>query len=396
MILRFFTLSCRLGYNQIVHERWSRGKFNIGLVSSLFVPTIACQVTPRLPENPTPFPTKEKELGPQEGDVVVTSDSSYLIRNGKKYSIPDLSEYKRLTKFEQYGRKIFTGQYDLSMFPPGVNPQKPLIFDPFTGLPETNKQKGGEINVYFPGFLTDDGDPWNPHIPTRDSFVGLRTYLEEKKKWGEKDSLHFTYGKDMLDRYNPKDTAKSLQENIQNALSFFEKLKEEYPLVQFNLIGNSLGALLALEVARKHGDAINNVILFNGPLKGINRNGIHSVAAGILRRALDVGFGIKEKVSEDLYNLWDNEEYKKGVDDFSRQFAASGKGIRSYRADDDPIVPMESSYLPGHTTTLLSESSGFLGVELNPVKILKKHGRTHQDLGIQEDVGERFGENLAA
>lgn len=371
---------------------FSRRRFlGYGAALALTPALVACK-TPEAP--PSPTPTKEKEIGPQEGDVVVTKDSSYLIRNGKKYSIPDLSEYKRLTKFDKYGRKIFTGQFDLDKYPLSKVPQMPLVIDLFTGLPKKDKSFGGEINIYFPGFLTDGGDPWIPLIPKQDAFTSLRKRLE-KNKWTDADSLFFTYSKKMFDQYSPWDTMRNPEENIQYALEFFAKLKEDFPLVQFNLIGNSLGGLFALEVARKYPDAINNLILLSSPVRGINKTPIHSNGVGLVKKWLALRYLDDEHVSDYLYDLWDNTDYQKELDQFVVTFTAMGRKIHSFASENDVIVPKESSDLPGVTTKIPSEK-GIIGSVVSMADFRREHGRTHEDSGVQEKIADDFGENLAA
>ncbi len=249
--------------------------------------------------------------------------------------------------------------------------------------------------IYFSGFLSDGGIPLNPHISREDSFVTLRGKLEQKK-WKWENSLFFTYGKKMLNEYSPWDTAKNPEENIQYALEFFATLKEKFPLVQFNLIGNSLGGLFALEVARKYPDAINNVVLLSSPVRGINNNIVNSIASGFLKKALALRYADEEHVSDYLYDLWDNKKYQQELNEFVSSFTAMGRKIHSFASESDLIVPKESSDLPGVTTIIYGEKKGIIGSVLSTVELFKEHSRTHEDPEVQEKIVEMLDENLAA
>jgi len=88
-------------------------------------------------------PTKEREnILPKEGDVIAFSDKFYLLRNGKKYAlIPnEFAEYRRLTKFDKYKRRIFTNSSSvLDNYPLGAISKEKYIIDYFTGDIKENR-----------------------------------------------------------------------------------------------------------------------------------------------------------------------------------------------------------------------------------------------------------------
>ena len=354
---------------------------------------LACQVPSTPIEKIIPSPTKEKENIPREGDIAAMNNAYYLIRNGMKYLLSNPQEYKRLTKFDKYSRRILPfSPGDFDKYQSGKVSEEKYIIDLFTGQLKENRPLGGEINIYFPGFLTDGAMPYDLLIPRKDTFIAIRKNLE-KNKWGEVESLFFTYGKSKFEEYGPKDTAIDPRENIKYALEFFKSLKESFPLVQFNLIGHSLGALFALEVARKYPDAVNNLILLSGPVRGFKYDFVRAQEIEFVRQAL-MKLGIIEEVIDYLVALWKDKNYQKGLDDFVKSFTASGKKIQVYTSNADSIVFEEEAYLPGVTTII--DAGGRKGGLAAIPRIFEEHSRTHHDPVVQEKINNMIGENLAA
>lgn len=403
------------------HERGiSRREFITGLAASLLVPSLACR-TPSAPQvEIIPTPTKEKENVPKEGDVVIDQHGMFnLLRNGSRYVLnsAEFTEYRRRTKFDKYKRRIFSFSPGvLDSYPIGFVPQEKYVIDPFSGQLIPNKPLGGEINIYFSGFLSDGGMPYELLIPKQDAFTTLRKKLEQNG-WSDNESLYFNYGKEKFDEYTPSDTAKNPEENIAYALKQIEQLKKEFPLVQFNLIANSLGCLFALEVAKKHADAINNIILFSGPVRGLRHEFCRAQFITPMREVLR-RLGIIEQVTDYLHNLWEDKAYQRELDEFVESFKKSGKNIRMYASDADSIVFSEESYLPGVTTVIeAGEKKGCVQRIISLIEILealkeyaqthedldiekilkflKEHARTHEDPENQQETIEMIGENLA-
>lgn len=341
---------------------------------------------------------KEAEIVSERGDIFFFDNSYHLVRNGKIYtrSPSEFAEYRMLTKFDQRGRKIIPSSKELFRnYPHGTISQLPLLIDPFTGEPKNNKSHGGEVIILFSGFLSDSGFPYDPIRPNKDTFVRLRDELK-LGKWERQDTFFFTYGRKGFEEYSPKDTIRDPRENIEYAVELVGVIKELLPLAQLTLGGNSFGGLLAFEAARRHMDAVNNLFLFSSPIRGLEENICQSIASGILRKELQVRFGIEEKVTEYLFNLWKNKKYQQEVDEFVKEFTSLGRTLRSYTSNGDIIVPKESAYLPGVTSVINDRQlSCFSPADL--AQALEQHGKAHQkdDKTIREVV-YLIGGNLAA
>lgn len=335
----------------------------------------------------------EKNNGrPQMGDVIVSGENSYLLRDSRFYPIPDLERYKTNTKFGKYGRKSWS--LDTGSFP--QLPVRELqatsnVFDSFSGQFKRGRPLGGEINVYFPGFMTDKGIPYDIIRPEEDTFVDIREKLKERN-WQLFDSIFFTYGKRAINKfseYQASDTSKSVGANIEHALEFMRYLKEIFPLAQFNLIAHSLGGIFALEVARKHGDAINNLILINSPVRGIDGNPVRRVQAQAAKLALKAYLG-DEEVSDYLFDIWGKEGYQKDLVEFGESFTQTGRGLTIVTAEDDPFVPTESTVIKG--ADIVSIKVGSVPI----INSLVAHGRPLKDEHVVKAIAEKIGENLSA
>lgn len=343
-------------------------------------------------EQHEPQKTKEIEGVPQDGDVAVVGEEPFLLRNKKRYLIPDLRIYTRNTKLEWYGRKtLYLSQGSLQDRPIGDVPRARRLFDKTTNVEKIINPFGQEILVFFPGFITDGGMPWETIRPASDTFVSLLVGLKPKG-WGLADSFFFTYGKERLIEYEAKHTARSPEENMQYAIDFIATLKEEFPLAQFNIICHSLGGLFGLAAAKKHFDAINNLILINSPIRGIEGTLFRKGLAGTGRKLLEPYVG-DEKVSDYLFDAWSNKKYQKELEEFVSFFTSIGRQIIVVVDESDPVVPAESSSLKGAKEIRLAKTTNA------PVPMgewLVAHGRPLRDKGIVGQVGDELGENLAA
>lgn len=354
------------------------------------------QVVPgcETPEEPSTSLRKAKEIEgiPQDGDVVVVGREPFLLKNNKRYPIPDLRIYTRNTKLERYGRKtLYLPQGSLQDRPTSDVPRARRLFDKTTNTEKIINPFGQEILVFFPGFITDGGMPWETIRPLSDTFVSLLVGLKSKK-WGLVDSFFFTYGKERLIEYEARHTARAPEENMEYAIDFLGILKEEFPLAQFNIICHSLGGLFGLAAAKKHFDAINNIILINSPIRGIEGNLFRRGLVGSGRKLLEPYVG-EEKVSDYLFNAWDSKKYQKELADFVLFFTSIGRQIIVVIDESDPVVPAESSLVKGAKEIRLAKTTN------RPIPInewLVAHGRPLKDKGIIGQIGDELGENLAA
>lgn len=363
--------------------------------------------------------TKENINSPREGDLFVLNEKTYLLRNNKRYPIPNLEKYKRYTKFEPYGRKIFTSPAgSFNQLPLGEISKLPTIIDLFTGEIKKNRPFGGEINVYFSGFLTDGGNISETIRSATDSFVDIRKNLLAQGWDPSLESIFFTYGEKAIEKataeYKAKNTARPPTENIKNALEFFQVLKEQFPPVQFNVFGHSLGAIFALEIARKHSDAINNLILINGPIRGLEASFLEKMAVKLALKPALMPFigGIEEKVTDYLFGIWEDKDYQKKLEEFVRFFTSIGRRMTIVIDKTDPIVPEESAVVSGAEIIPLSTDNppvisvrDLIGIGISGISeeewmemgknLLQAHGRPLKDKRVIEEIGKRIGQDLA-
>lgn len=333
--------------------------------------------------------------GLQMGDVITIGNEAFLLRLDKAYPILDLEKYKRFSKLMEYGRRVvpvsrnILDNYALGKLPP---PSDFGTIDKFTSDFKAPKQFGGEINVYFAGFMTDGGSVSTIIKPGETTFVRIREGLQSKN-WKLTDSLFFTYGEKGFDQYAATDTARSPKENITFAREYLKALKTNYPLAQFNLIGHSLGGLLALEAARENPDAINNLILLNAPIKGIEKNifreGFLAWGKGQVKSLVPYLDLTKEEVTDYLFNLWENKTYQADLEKFVESFTKMGRNFVTIFAEDDAIVPKESATVKGAKQRSLTVGS------VPILQALEAHGRPLKDKGIIDFIIQIIGQNLA-
>lgn len=338
-------------------------------------------------------PKKEtKEIIIPWGDIVLVDNIPFLLRGGKRFTLPGgLEKYQYLTKMDKNGRRVVNNpSFDPARIPLGEVSQKPAIIDPFTGQLKINKMFGGEMSVFFGGMLTDRGDIYIVLKPEDDMFLAINGENGlEKNGWTGLDNLHFTYGKMQgLAWYEAKDTLTNPKHNIQAATEFLRVLKEAFPLVQFNVFGHSLGAYLALEAAREHMDAINNLFLLSGPLRGINGTLDKRALAQVGKQASKAFLGVEEQVSDYFFNLWEDKQYQKEIDDFSQRFVATGRGLVCATSKEDKVVPSESAILEGATNIILAEGSG--------LNLLGGHGVPLSSWVLINEANSIIGKNLVS
>lgn len=346
-----------------------------------------------------PFIPKERSSLPQEGDIVFYNNDYFLLRNGKRYPIQKeaLETYKRLTKFDKFKRRLIVGSFEnVQRLPLGIVPDKPAIIDPFTGDIKVNKSQGGEMNIFFSGYT-------DATIAQYDGFIHVdRTFSElrgkdglEKGKWKDVDSLYFTYGV-RNKKYEVKDTIQDPREVIKQVDAFMKEMKEQFPLVQFNLIGHSLGGLYAIEAAKRHADAINTVVVVSAPVRGLEPTiDKKFVKVPAVRTLLQTALGVEERVIDYLFSLWEDKKYQHELDIFSQAFVASGKILISAASKDDQIVPAESSELLG--AKKLEEKMGTANiVVIGDVFGIAAHLAPAKNEKVIATVAENLGENLWA
>lgn len=334
---------------------------------------------------------KEIPTKPRLGDVITIGNNSYLLRDNKALPILNFEKYRRLSKMDEYGRRVWTLTGSVpSNYALGEVDSAPGVIDIYSGQFKRGKKEGGEINVYFPGFMTDKGVPYDIIEPEQDTFVDIRTSLKENR-WEPHDSLFFTYGAKAIKnfaQYESRDTANSPVENIEHALGFMEYLKESFPLAQFNLIAHSLRGIFALEATRKYEDAINNLILINSPVKGIDGNIARRAQVTVLKQALKPLLG-DEKVTDYLFSLWRDSHHRE-LEKFVQSFIKKGRKLSIVVAEDDPIVPKESSVIEGADIITLKVGN------VSILRSLEAHGKPLRDDKVIKVILQKIGPNLAA
>jgi hypothetical protein len=351
------------------------------LFSSLAL-AISCN-TPQLEDQPA------KETNLEFNNIRLVNNQAFMIRNGYSYRIPNFEEYKRRTKFDGYKRLAVNANGEIfAVYPQRDLPSEPAEVDLFAGDIKEGKRMGGEINLYIAGFMTDDGSTYNPIIPKIDTFIEIRRGLASEN-WYLKDNVFFTYGRKRAetyeDKYQATDTAKSPEKNIKHALEFISGLKKAFPLAQFNLIAHSLGGIFALEIARANPESVNNLILINSPIRGIEETPLRKLQTVGLKPLVG-----DEKVTEYLFKLWANKNYKAQLDKFGESFTSHGRGLLVITAENDPFVPKEATEIKDAKKLTLSVD------DIPPLETLKAHGFPLKNKAAIQAIREAIGPNLAA
>lgn len=272
------------------------------------------------PSNPSSPPIeqlkpKERENRPLEKDALFDGTNYHVLSGGKRYELTaqEFEEHKKVTKFEEYDRRVFTiSKEDILQIEKGEIPPSELVSIKYSGHQIVRYRTGQEINVYFSGFLDDHGVPYSRLSASRNTFLAIRKKLDHNGFDSFFHSAFFTYGVEVdkvvneYDEMTAKDTAKNPNLSIEQAFEFFSYLKEKFPLAQINLIGFSLGAHIALQVARKFPGDINNLISIEGPLNGMELTLSCRIELPFVQKGLEAT-GIKEEVTPYLTECWNNE-----------------------------------------------------------------------------------------
>lgn len=350
----------------------------------------ACQVRSLTEGSVSQPPAKELMNSPQEGDVVFSERIYNLLRNGRRYGIshPFWETYTRRTKFSTYGRKLYYNkpEIDIEKLTTG-NGSNTIAVPEYLIRQMKNKEFGGEINVYFSGLLDDTAMPQGG----RQTFNAIwgKDGLEAKG-WGRPDSLFFPYSRDFnSETYDPKNTALDPKVNMQIGIDYIGALKEALPLVQFNLFGHSLGTLIALAAAVKHMDAINNLVLICGPVRGFKQTSSLVGEAFTAHTAIHLKAGIREEVSTYLFEIGEDKAYQESLDIFADYFVRSGRKLLVVASRDDNVIPVDSVRLKGATEII--ESFGGNSHSLD----MSGHISPLENKKVREAVTERIGVNYA-
>lgn len=335
-----------------LHEgepRFTREKF-LQAASGLFLPSV--QEKPASPEI---------QPGLQIHDIVQAGNTFYLIGNNVKHTLTadEFLKYKVSTKFDEYKRHIYTpSQVDIGKYKEGERWNGETIVDSITGDEKRNVM--GEMTIFFPGMLTDGGGIYGEALLPKRVFVDIRGDKGLGKEFPYGYQLFFNYGNYGFDTYHPIETLRDPEVNKKNAVLYFEKQLEQFPFVQFNLVGHSLGTIFALEIARRFPGAINNAFLIDGPIRGIAQDQLSSSLAHFLSSGFDKPIGFKEEVTPYLFSIWQDKDYQNGLDEFVKKFVGMGRKIVSVTSKEDQIVPYKSTLLPDQTKEIK-------GKKINPV-----------------------------
>lgn len=363
----------------------------------------ACRVQAEQTLGPEFPPIRERKI-PGEGDIVLIEGAPFLLGRNKRYPMP--STYPKNSKLERYGGRIIAVGGEQFARYPIVDPSKQLtIVESVVNLHPNIEERdmvremiskklhsGGEMLLFYPGFLNDDGEPFNPFLPRVDTFTTFIRGLSSKD-WQFWDSLFFNYGEDVwLDRYDIKNTMRDPRENIKHSKIFLASLKEELPLIRFNVIAHSLGCIFALTAAVEHPEKVNNLVLINGPLKGLEKTAGRVVEVSALK-GMTAPLG-GEKVTDYLFGLWENKAYQKWLGDAVRFLRSIGVGVTVIVDEGDGIVPPESAFVE-EAETLTIRTGEKKGLLPDYKEGLKNHGRPLKYRAAIDYIAERIGQDLA-
>lgn len=356
--------------------------------ASLFL-LLACTPTVKIK---TPE-VKEKEMIPQDGDIVIESNSPYLLRSSKKYPLPKgVAVFNRNTRASEFGARTFTiSKGSIDRIAEGVVKPNPSL-DQIGDLKSNRSiEGGGQKIIYFSGFMQDYGDLYQD-VLFNDVFTDTQNSLKELL-WGEDDRLFFTYGAEGLKGYDVTATMRDVWENVRLASLLIARFKEQFPLERFNLIAHSLGGFIAFFAAEDHLDAINNVVLLNSPVLGLRPDLIRIIAAEGLSRA----FG--DKVVKQLLSFWDDENHRRHVYELVSKMRKYGNRLYTFGTEGDSIVPPESSILEGSMDEIEGEK---IVKKLMPINTKNHPLHIHRRLLSKEEaplqmdyVKKIMGRNLA-
>lgn len=240
-------------------------------------------------------------------------------------------------------------------------------------------------NVFYPGMGTDQGELSDTIDPLDDNFVSLRQTLLQYN-WRLKHSIFFTWGKGGLLRYSSKDTIGDPDLMIEVA----SKEILNYPGEEFNLIGFSLGGIIATGVALQHPEKVRSLNLISTPVRGIEYSfskwlmleSGKKVISSLTDSPID-----QEVVSEYLFKRWEDKKFHQELDNFGKTFTDSGKSLNIPFSINDPLFNEQSVMVSGAKYYPLS-----LGWEVlaNPFEI---HSRPQKDERISRALARSIGFN---
>lgn len=240
---------------------------------------------------------KKENNGPLEpGDLAIDDrNTPYFIRSNSGFRIPNLDLFLYNTKFK--GRILRpTGNLLIDTFdryPKHDRVDSPNVFDPYSGQERRGMPFGAEGILYYTGASTTGQAPQDGVTMENDGFVDIRRVLKERLKFELFNSNFFPYLK--------KADITTIEENIFRSINYLGALKSQKPYEMLTGIGDSLGAHLLLEGARRHPDFFNNLILIDMP---------------------------------DLYH----DEEEEDVQKFAEEFTERGKGLVVIKSEGDSIT----------------------------------------------------------
>lgn len=334
---------------------------------------------------------KEQEGILWDGDVVATGNSFNLLIDNRRHilSSEEFERIRKNSKFDQYGGRIFPASaVDLSKYKITEPSRLPTIIDPFTGGIKYNLLFGGELLLFFSGFLDDSGVPYTEINPAKHTFLALRGKDGlEKNGWSFFNSFFFTWGEKGLEEYSAADTAVDPKKKIQHGIEFVEEIIRLLPFARINGIGYSWGCGPLLAAAMKHPGVFNNLFFISGPNRGLKPTIERRLKARALKELLRAR-GINEELTDFLFSRGENKVYQEELDEFGLSFTKRGRGLYTVSSTDDDIVPPESTQIAGAVNIVET-----MGGSVNPAD---GHGRP---LGNKRIIGkaiEVIGKNLAA
>lgn len=353
-------------------------------------------------------PISERERTIKPGDAAYADGTFYLSRNGRLYSfsLQDFAEYRRVTKFDMYGRKVISGPrsmiegYKIEQILASSDIRAGYL-DLATNVYKNPKNKGGEAIRFFSGFTDASGVPYNP-VRSKETFSIIRGGMcLAQDGWTEWDMYINTYGESGLEEFDIKDTIQDPKISIEKSAEIAGKVYEDQPGLQDNYVCHSLGGVIALDMVMKYPDCVNNLVFLNSPLLGFRPTADRRLIQKALPWYLRAKYGvdIQENATEFLFKRWEDKKYRKKVEEFVKEFTAQGKKIVCISVGEDPVVPTESAFLPGAENILIGEEriySLLNGKDReDAIKNFPKHGEVLWHPKVLETIRRTIGKNLA-
>lgn len=381
--------------------------------------TLATPLLPRF-ERPHPqwrsdqkeesLPIIERPNEPIRRDVIRYGNTYYLVGKDKVHpmSHTEFEEHRYKSRFDEKRRRVFVNQgLELLDLPRGKPRDRKPFFDLYTG---DVKFPVDVLNLLVSGSMTNGGIIHRP-IP----FIRLWPTIQEglgELGWMPEHTLYFTWGKKELKEFSAQDTVKDPVELEQDVVEYMDNLEETCPYTQINLVGHSYGAVIGDMIVRRYPHMINAWVPISGPARGLDRKGSVRIppfgiplsrefAADFFRFFLHLA-GIDERMSSNLFYLFDDKEYQKEVDESAARFVGMGRTLIDLTSVDDLIVPVESTIRRGKANELNGRripSAWKLLLERpkHPIDALIRHHWVFLDHPISVGlIKEAFGENRAA